>query len=109
MFSLLRITTAVIKRYAQAFSVLLSFALMVIFSYTFVSKTERKNLQTKAKDVIFYTEANIKAELKEPETLLAGISETLQGMIFDRNNADTVQGYIYHINDYVQEESDKRM
>jgi len=109
MLSILRITGAVIKRYAQVFSVLLAFALMVIFSYSFISKTERVNLQNKARDAIFYTEANIKAELKEPETLLAGVSETIRGMLLDNNKADTVQGYIYHIDDYVQAESDKRM
>jgi signal transduction histidine kinase/CheY-like chemotaxis protein/HPt (histidine-containing phosphotransfer) domain-containing protein len=109
MLSILRITKAVIKRYAQAFSILLAFALMVIFSYSFISKTERLNLQDKARDAIFYTEANIKAELKEPETLLAGVSETIRGIIFDDNDAATVQTYIYHINSFVQAESDKRM
>ena len=81
MLSLLRITGAVIKRYAQAFAILLAFALMVVFSYNFTSKTERKDLQNKARDAIFYTEANIKAEMKEPETLFAGISETIRGML----------------------------
>jgi len=109
MLSLLRITKEVIKRYAQAFAVLLAFALMVSFSYTFTSRTERKNLQSKARDAIFYTEANIKAELKEPETLLAGVSETIRGMLFDHSSADAVQEYIHRINDFVQNESDKRM
>jgi len=109
MFSLLLITRAVIKRYAQTFSIFLAFALMVIFSYSFVSKTERGNLQNKARDVISYTEANIKAELKEPETLLAGVSETLRAMLFDNRDLDTVQGFINHIDSYVHEESDKRM
>jgi len=109
MFSLLRTTKAVIIRYAQAFSILLAFALMVLFSYSFISRTERKNLQDKAKDAIFYTEANIKAELKEPETLLAGVSETVRTMILEKNSADVLQNYIHQINGYVQEESDKRM
>jgi len=109
MSSLLRVTKDVLKKYAQVFAVLLAFALMVIFSYSFTSKAERKNLQNKVKDVIFNTEANIKAELKEPETLLAGVSETLRAMLFDNRNPDTVQGFIYHIDDYVQAESDKRM
>jgi len=109
MLSLLLITKDVIKRYAQVFAVLLAFALMVIFSYLFVSKLERVNLQDKVKDAISKTEANIKAELKEPETLLAGVSETLRAMLFDNRDLDTVQGFINHIDDYVQAESDKRM
>jgi len=109
MLSILRITKTVIKRYAQVFAVLLAFALMVIFSYSFLSRTERVNLQNKARDAIFYTEANIKAELKEPETLLAGVSETIRGMILAKNSADNVQEYIYHINSFVRAESDKRM
>ncbi|MDR2942243.1 MAG: response regulator [Treponema sp.] len=100
---------AVIKRYAQAVAVLLAFALMVIFSYSFVSKAERVNLQDKAREAIFYTEANIKAELKEPETLLAGVAETIRGMIIAGNTVNNVQEYIYHINSYVRAESDKRM
>jgi signal transduction histidine kinase/DNA-binding response OmpR family regulator len=109
MLPILRITKAVITRYAQVFAVLLAFALMVIFSYSFISKTERANLQNKARDAIFYTEANIKAELKEPETLLAGVSETIRGMILANNSADNVYEYIHHINSFVQAESDKRM
>jgi signal transduction histidine kinase/CheY-like chemotaxis protein/HPt (histidine-containing phosphotransfer) domain-containing protein len=70
---------------------------------------ERVNLQNKARDTISDTEANIKAELKEPETLLAGVSETLLGMINAGFNVDKVQEYIQHINGYVQVESDKRM
>jgi PAS domain S-box-containing protein len=109
MLSIFRVTKAVIKRYSQAFAILLSFALMVFFSYFFISRIERKNLQNKAIDVISYTEANIKAELKEPETLLAGVSETLRGMILANNGVDAVRDYIYYINNYVQAESDKRM
>ncbi len=109
MMSLLRITIVVFKKYAQVFAVFLAFALMVIFSYSFTSKKERVNLQDKVKDAISQTEANIKAELKEPETLLAGVSETLRAMLFDNRDADTVQGFIDHIDNYVQSESDKRM
>jgi len=105
----LQYTKAVIKRYAQVFAVLFTFALMVIFSYSFLSKTERVNLQNKARDAIFYTEANIKADLKEPETLLAGVSETIRGMLLAENSADNVQDYIHHIDNYVRAESDKRM
>jgi len=109
MMSLLRITKAVFKKYAQVFAVFLAFALMVIFSYSYTSKIERVNLQDKVKDAISKTEANIKAELKEPETLLAGVSETLRAMLFDNRNANTVQGFIDHIDSYVQAESGKRM
>jgi signal transduction histidine kinase/CheY-like chemotaxis protein len=109
MSSLLKITKAVLRKYAQAFSVFIAFALMVVFSYSFTNKIERVNLQNKARETISNTEANIKAELKEPETLLAGVSETLRAMLFDNRSADTVQGFINHIDSYVQAESDKRM
>ncbi|MDR0301893.1 MAG: response regulator [Treponema sp.] len=109
MLLILQVTRAVLKRYTQLFAVMLAFALMVLFSYSFISKAERRNLQNKAKEAIFYTEANIKAEMKEPETLLAGISETVRRMIYIGATADAIQSYIYQVNAYVQAEADKRL
>jgi len=95
--------------YAQMLFVALAFALMVIASYIFVSDIERNNLRAKVKDVISYTEANIKADMLEPETALAAIAETIHGMILSKEEIETVRGYIHHINDYMQDNEKNRL
>jgi signal transduction histidine kinase len=99
----------VTSRYAQVLFVALAFALMVIASYLFVSDIERKHLQRDVKNSISYTEATIKADLLEPETILAGISETIRNMILLGNDAETVRKYIFHINNYMESNQEKRL
>jgi signal transduction histidine kinase/FixJ family two-component response regulator/preprotein translocase subunit SecG len=93
----------------QALFVALAFALMVIASYRFVSDIERKHLQKEVKSAISYTEATIKADLLEPETILAGISETIRTMVLRGNDAETVRKYIFHINNYMESNQKKRL
>jgi PAS domain-containing protein len=82
---------------------------MVISSYLYVNDIERKNLQRSVKDVISYTEANIKAVLLEPETILAGIAETIRGMILQKDDPEAVQRYMQYINNYVQKNEANRL
>ena len=91
-----------IIRYMQILFVALAFALMVFASYLFVSDIERNHLQNSVKDAISFTEANITADLKEPETLLSGFAETVRGMILHGDNAQTVREYIQYINHYMR-------
>jgi len=95
--------------YAQILFVVLSFSLMIFISYRFVSDIERKHLQKNIQDVISYTEASIKADMLEPETILAGISETIRSMILLGLDAGTVNRYIQNINDYMQNNDEKRL
>jgi len=104
-------TKAWVKRslYAQMLFVALAFSLMIFISYQFVSDIERKHLQKNIKDAISYTEANIKADMLEPETILAGISETIRSMILIGSDAKMVNRYIQSINDYMQNNEEKRL
>jgi PAS domain S-box-containing protein len=95
--------------YAQMLFVALSYSLMIFFSYRFVSDIERKHLQRNINDVISYTEASIKADMLEPETILAGISETIRGMILTGMDAEMVNRYIQSINNYMQNNEEKRL
>ncbi|MDR2575690.1 MAG: cache domain-containing protein, partial [Treponema sp.] len=95
--------------YAQILFVALSFSLMIFISYRFVSDIERKHLQRNIKDVISYTEASIKADMLEPETILAGISETIRGMLLTDFDAEMVNRYIQSINNYMQNNEEKRL
>jgi PAS domain S-box-containing protein len=98
-----------ITQYLQILFVVIAFTLMVIASYWFTSDIERKHLQKSVKDAILYTEANIKADLLEPETILAGISETIQSMILRGTDSEMMWEYIRHINDYMQSNVEKRL
>ncbi|GBU27850.1 hypothetical protein R84B8_01391 [Treponema sp. R8-4-B8] len=96
-------------RYMQILFVIIAFTLMVIASYIFVSDIERKHLQRNVKDAISYTEANIKADMLEPETALASVAETIRGMILRGYNADMVGEYIQDINHYMQSNEARRL
>jgi len=98
-----------IIRYMQILFVVIAFTLMVIASYIFVSDIERKHLQRNVKDAISYTEANIKADMLEPETALASIAETIRGMILRGYNDEMVSEYIQHINHYMQSNEERRL
>jgi hypothetical protein len=107
----LRKTKAWLKTmlFAQMLIVALAFALMVFSSYQFVSDIERNHLQRNIKDAISNTEASIKADMLEPETILAGIAETIRNMIVIGIDADTVNRYIQNINNYMQTNQEKRL
>jgi signal transduction histidine kinase/DNA-binding response OmpR family regulator len=98
-----------ISRYAQILLVLLAFALMVVSSFLFVSNIEHENLRKKVRDAISYTEANIKSDMMEPETALAGFSETIRTMIMRGDDANAVYSYIQHINTYMQTNEERRL
>jgi len=102
MYSFFRITKEMIIRYAYVFLVLLAFTLMVISSYFFVSATENKHLRRSAKNAILYTEANIKSDMQGLETLLGVVSETINDMIINGEDSETINEYILFINNYVE-------
>jgi len=83
--------------YMQTIFVLIAFALMVTVSYFFVSNIQRRDLQKDIENAILYTEASIKSDMLEPETTLAGISETIRNMILTGADAETVDKYIQNI------------
>jgi len=98
-----------VTRYMQILFVALAFGLMVIASYWFVSNMERENLRGDVKNAILNTEANIKSYMKEPETLLGGVAETIRDIILLGDNADRVQRYIIFMNNYVKDNVEKRL
>jgi len=102
-------TKKLISRYMQILFVALAFTFMVIASYLFVSDIEHKNLQKNVKNAILNTEANIIADLKEPETILAGFAETIRGMITRGDSCQTVCEYIKYINNYMQDNENNRL
>jgi signal transduction histidine kinase len=95
--------------YAQSLFVFAAFAVMAITSYFFMSVIERRHLLRNVNDVIANTQAQIASELREPETALGVISETIRDMLLNNFNSNSVHKYIMYINDYIQSGADARM
>ena len=96
-------------RYAHTLLVLLAFALMAFSSYLFVSRMENNHLKRNAENAILFTEANIKADMQEIETLLDVVSETIGNIITRGEDSEAVNQYILFINDYVKAASGKHL
>ena len=109
MNSLLKITKQISIRYLHVLLVLLAFAMMVISSYLFVSETESRHLRRSAKNAILYTEATIKSDMLELETLLGVVSETIGNMLKNGEGIDAIKEYIVLINNYVDADRDRRL
>jgi PAS domain S-box-containing protein len=82
---------------------------MVGTSYFFVSGIEKENLRNRVKEAISYTEANIKAAMLEPETILAGVAQSICGLILHGYGSEAVQEYVLYINNYVQSNKENRL
>jgi signal transduction histidine kinase/FixJ family two-component response regulator len=91
--------------YAQTLVVALSFVLMVVLSYRFMSDIEHEHMLRDASYAISNTQARIKADLLEPETFLGGMSETLRLMIMRGDSYDILTRYITKINEYMDANS----
>ena len=90
--------------YGQVLVVVMAFALMVVLSYRFMSDIEREHLIRDIDNAISNTEAQITADLLEPETFLASISETIRIMILQGESPEIVYDYIAEITRYITSE-----
>jgi hypothetical protein len=82
--------------------VILAFTLMVVLSFNFMGNIVRKHLQDNAIAALDATQANIITDLREPETILGSIAETIRFMIMNGESAEEVHKYMIHINNYAQ-------
>ena len=74
---------------------------MGISSFLFASGIERKHLVKDAEQALASTEADIKAELTEPETYFSGYSETIRSMLIRKDNAKLLSSYITDITNHL--------
>jgi signal transduction histidine kinase/DNA-binding response OmpR family regulator len=86
---------------AQLVFVFIAFAVMMMVSYVLVGEVERGHLKNDTESAIAYTEANIIADLLEPQTTLNTIAETIRIMILNGNTFDMVADFINHVTDYM--------
>ncbi|MCL2174629.1 MAG: ATP-binding protein [Treponema sp.] len=85
----------------QVFAVILAFALMVFFSYNFMSGIEHKHLLEKIDNIIKNTEDKIYNDLLESEATLGVVSETIRGMIMSGRNYENLRDYLFVITEYL--------
>ncbi|MCL2444241.1 MAG: ATP-binding protein, partial [Treponema sp.] len=86
--------------YLQVLAVFLAFALMVAASFLFGSLVERRHLKDKAEDLFTGIETNLQADLKELETMISIISETISIRLSQGADLDEMKVYISDITTY---------
>ena len=100
MRSILKKILAVIT-HVQVLAVFFAFALMVFFSYRFMSAIERKHLLHDVNSAISNTQAYIEADLMEPETTLGVIAENVRAMILHGVDFKEVREYLTDTTKYI--------
>ena len=93
MRSFLRKLLAVIT-HAQVLLVFLGFALMVFFSYSFMSNIERKHLLNNVNDVFTNTQAEIDTYFRESGNILNIIAENIRNMALRGYDYNSIAQYM---------------
>ena len=94
--------------YVQIAIVVLGFSLLVFLSALFIGDIVNKHMHNSIEAAFKDTEINITADLKELETLLAYISETVRLMILEERNFDAVANYLTKMTGHIMN-SDERL
>ncbi|MCL1806174.1 MAG: ATP-binding protein [Oscillospiraceae bacterium] len=89
--------------YAQVCLVVAAFALMVYASYFYTSKIERDHLMKDAEDALIQAQSYIDADLKEPESTLALIAETIRMMLMQGEDHALINAYMVDVTDYMMD------
>jgi len=92
--------------YLQIIFTLLAFALMVILSYAFNSRTVRENLSRNAESVLFFTQQQINTELIASQVMLESFAQAMLEMHRNERSQNTVQIYLNNLSEHVLEESE---
>jgi len=86
----------------QAIFVFVAFGLMVLLSYILGVNIENKHLRKDTDAMVDYIEDQIFSDLRELETMLGVVSETVRAMILQGKSFEQVTKYIYDISLYTQ-------
>jgi len=87
--------------HVQVLVVILVFALMVFFSYNFMSGIERRHLSNNVDNVMYNVQTFIETDFREPETTLGVISEDIKNMILQSASSRAVHDYLVQISSYL--------
>jgi signal transduction histidine kinase/DNA-binding response OmpR family regulator len=83
------------------FIIVFAFLIMGISSFFFVRSIENKHLIKEAETTLAFTEAEISANLLEPETFLGGYSETIRSMLIRGESSAVLAAYMRSVTDYL--------
>jgi len=83
------------------FIIVIAFVIMGISSFLFASRIEHRHLKKDAENALAFTEAEIIANLLEPETFLSGYSETIRSMLIRGENENTISQYMAAITNFL--------
>ncbi|MDR2581826.1 MAG: response regulator [Fibromonadaceae bacterium] len=86
--------------YWHAIFIFAAFFIMVGVSYLFVSSLEHKHLERNAESIIAYSGEHILSDLREHETALGMISETVREIIINGGNQRRIADYLTKITRY---------
>jgi len=99
-------TKAHIKKtlYVQVLVVVFAFALMDILSYYFLGEIVRTQLKANAMTMLDSLATSLKADLKEPRTVLGNQAESVQNIIIQSRSKEEVRAYMEEITKYILDE-----
>jgi signal transduction histidine kinase/DNA-binding response OmpR family regulator/HPt (histidine-containing phosphotransfer) domain-containing protein len=86
--------------YAQMFIIVIAFLIMSVSSFIFVSRIEHNHMIKDAENSLAFAEAEIIADLQEPETFLGGYSETIRSMLIRGESENILSAYITTVTNY---------
>jgi PAS domain S-box-containing protein len=93
-----------IVTHVQVLVVFFAFALMVFFSFYFMSIIEHRHLLRDVEYAMTSTQANIEADFMEAKTTLGIVSENIKGLILHGVNQEETNEYIKEVTEYVLDE-----
>ena len=83
------------------FVVVIAFVIMGVSSFFFARNIEHKHLKKDAENALAFSEAEIVANLLEPETFLSGYSETIRSMLLRNESEYTISAYMTAITNFL--------
>jgi signal transduction histidine kinase/CheY-like chemotaxis protein/HPt (histidine-containing phosphotransfer) domain-containing protein len=92
--------------YIQMFIIVIAFLIMGISSFFFANSIEKKHLVKEAETAMAFSEAEIAANLLEPETFLSGYSETIRSMLLRGESSYVLSAYIKSVTNYIMKDQD---
>jgi len=87
--------------HVQVLLVFIAFALMVFFSYNFMSDIKRKHLLKDVSNAITNVQTYIESGLNEPVITLGVIAENVSNIISQGASAEDVEEYLRHTTQYI--------
>ena len=91
--------------YVQVLFVLLAFTAMTVSSYLFTSNIERGHLRRQTEAILTNIESRLDSDMRELETMLGVVSDSVRNMLVSGYDFDIVKAYIIDVAAYGRDEA----